>query len=202
MSTYRVNFYTGAYRDRQQQANEDRAVCFVAHHLNAADDPSADYTLCVVGLNAGPISRAWAQSYTAEVAGAFGVRQWGDDGVCVGGMNGRGNSQIYYTRMPAILPEPLFCSNPEHAAIIRSETGRQRLAEILAASIRQFFPDGGLVAFSIGHRGKPNSNDAGALIFAQPGEPVMYEADATEDILRRAANLLKIFPEVQANGTN
>jgi len=191
MATYTVKFYSGSYRARQNAANADRAICFVAHHLNSDDNVTADYALCDVANNASRTSKAWASWYVHKVAETFGVKVWsGGDGVCVGGMGGRGNSQIFYTDMPAILPEPLFCSNPRSAEILRGDSGRRQLAEILAASIREFFPKGGLVAFSVGHRGKPKSSDAGAPVYAKSGEPAISEADLTENILERAADLL------------
>jgi N-acetylmuramoyl-L-alanine amidase len=191
MATYTVKFYSGSYRARQNAANADKAICFVAHHLNSAGSEKADYALCDVATNASKTSKALASWYVHKVAETFGVNVWsGGDGVCVGGMDGRGNSQIYFTNMPAILPEPLFCSNPRSAKILRGESGRRQLAEILAASIREFFPQGGLVAFSVGHRGKPKSSDAGAVVYAKSGEPVLWEADVTQDILERAADLL------------
>jgi len=137
---YRVNFYSGYYRVRQQDANDDGAVCFVAHHFNAVASAKPEYVLCNVGSNASSKSIAWARDYAKLVGQAFGYPLFNNDGICIGGMGGRGDSQLRYTRMPAILPEPLFCSNPEHAAILRSDHGRQALAEILVDSIRMHFP--------------------------------------------------------------
>jgi N-acetylmuramoyl-L-alanine amidase len=56
------------------------------------------------------------------------------------------------SNMPAILVEPLFARNPQHAESICSDAGQQRLAQILADSIRRCFPNGGRVAFSVGHK--------------------------------------------------
>ena len=189
---YRVNFYSGYYRVRQQDANDDGAVCFVAHHFNAVASAKPEYVLCNVGSNASSKSIAWARDYAKLVGQAFGYPLFNNDGICIGGMGGRGDSQLRYTRMPAILPEPLFCSNPEHAAILRSDHGRQALAEILVDSIRMHFPAGGLVAFSIGHLGNPAApGDRGALVYAQPDEPILWEADVAADVLKRAQRLLE-----------
>ena len=122
---YKVKFYAGSYRDRQTEANRDGAICFVAHHFNSSSHASADYTLCVVASNASARSKEWARDYVQQVAQAFGVPLFGADGVCIGGMGGRGNSQISHTNMPAILPESLFCSNQDHARILRSDHGRR-----------------------------------------------------------------------------
>ena len=90
--------------------------------------------------------------------------------------------------MPAILVEPLFASNPDHAAWIRSEAGQDRLAQILADSIRRCFPDGGRLAFSIGHKYKTTSpNDRGAAVHGGG-----TEADYAEIVLGKAAALLAV----------
>ncbi len=188
---YRVKFYEGTYRERQTKANADGAVLFVAHHLNSAH-PQANYVLCNVASNASDRSKAIAAYYVRQVAAAFGLPHWGSDGVCVGGMGGRGDSQLRLARCPAILPEPLFVSNPESAAIVRTEHGRQALAECLADTIRHYVPVGWLIAFSVGHAGNPaNPGDRGAVVFAKPNEAPMSEADAVEDILMRAKDLLE-----------
>lgn len=88
--------------------------------------------------------------------------------------------------MPAILLEPLFASNPRHADIIRSDEGQTRLARILVESIQRFLPDGGLVAFSIGHKGKRSRpNDRGASVLGGG-----MEADYAEIVLKKAQTML------------
>ena len=88
--------------------------------------------------------------------------------------------------MPAVLLEPLFASNPQQAEIIRSKSGQAVLAQILAESIRRFFPKGGLVAFSVGHKYKTSApNDRGAPL-AGGGD----EADFAEKVLEKAAQIL------------
>ena len=88
--------------------------------------------------------------------------------------------------MPALLLEPLFGSNPQHAEWIRSESGQQRLAQILVESIQRFFPGGGLVGFSVGHKYKTSRpNDRGAAV-AGGGT----EADFAELVLQKAHTLL------------
>jgi len=64
--------------------------------------------------------------------------------------------------MPAILLEPLFTSNPQHAEWLRSETGQIRLAQIICDSIQRFFQTGGLIGFSAS---KTINTDIIALLF-------------------------------------
>jgi hypothetical protein len=121
------------------------------------------------------------------------LRKWGGEtGIVVVGYGGRGDSNIKFTAMPVILLEPLFASNTNQAEIIRSENGRERLAKVLADSIRQYFPKGGLIAFSVGHKYKTSSpNDRGAAVIGGGNE-----ADFAEMVLIKVQALLTaIVPE-------
>lgn len=181
---YTVRFYTGDYIVRQRKANADKAVAYVEQHFNSSTDPDARYALAVVGSNASTTSRAWGRWYSKRVAEEFGIP---DKGILIGGYNGRGDGNIRHTNMPAILLEPLFASNPEHARIIRSPEGQKRLAQILADSIRAFFPKGGLIAFSVGHKGRTSKpNDRGAAVHGGGAE-----ADYAEPVLKMAAAMLE-----------
>ena len=186
-----VKFYGSSlhlmdYRERQRRANRDGAVCYVEHHFNSCSSPHPDYTVVVVGSNASEQSKRWGRLYALLVASEFGTPVGGDNGIVVGGYSGRGNANIFYTRMPAILVEPLFASNPYHAEIIRSEDGQDRLARILVDSIKMEFPDGGLVAFSVGHKYKKSLPfDRGASLYGGG-----TEADYAEKVLLKAKRML------------
>jgi len=183
---YTVKFYKGDYYKRQQDANHDQAVAYVEHHFNSASSPQASYAAVVVGSNASPTSKNWGRWYAKAVADQFGTQVGGDQGILVGGWNGRGDGNVRHTNMPAILLEPLFASNPQQAEIIRSDSGRAALAQILVEGIRRFFPNGGLIAFSVGHKYKSSlPNDRGAAL-AGGG----WEADYAEKVLEKAAELL------------
>lgn len=183
---FQVKFYDGDLRQRQQAANDDGAVCYVEHHFNSCDDPSVGYTVTIVGFNASETSKEWGQWYAHRMAEEFGLKIGGDDGIVVGGYGGRGDVCLRYTAMPAILVEPLFASNPDQADIIRSDSGQSRLATVLVESIKQFFPDGGLVAFSVGHKYRPSSpTDNGA-----PLSGGGWEGDYAEMVLKKASEML------------
>ena len=183
---YEVIWYKGDYPARQAKANADRAAVYIEHHFNSTDNPNASYTCVIVGSNASRTSKEIGQSYAKKVSQVFGCKVGGVNGLLIGGYNGRGDGNIKRTNMPAVLLEPLFGSNPDQAEIIRSESGRQTLAEILVATIRHFFPNGGKIGFSIGHKYKPsNPNDRGAPILGGG-----TEADYAEDVLKRAEVLL------------
>ena len=183
---YTVKFYTGDYHKRQLDANADRAVAYVEHHFNSSSSDQANYAVVVVGSNASQVSRNWGRWYAQAVADQFGNRVGGDQGILVGGWNGRGDGNVKHTDMPAVLLEPLFASNPQQAEAIRSDRGQAALARILVESIRRFFPKGGLIAFSVGHKYKSSSpNDRGAAVVGGG-----WEADYAEKVLQRAAQLL------------
>lgn len=182
---YTVKFYKGDYLARQLAANADKAVAYVEHHFNSAG-PTANYALVVVGSNASPTSVNWGSWYAKAVAERFGSKVYREDGVARGGLDGRGDGNVKHTSMPAVLLEPLFVSNPQQAEIVRSASGQAALARILAESIRRFFPLGGLVAFSVGHKYKTSRpNDRGAEL-AGGG----MEADYAEKVLQQTADML------------
>lgn len=189
---YEVVFYRGDYSARQRQANADHAICYVEHHFNssvAADPTTADYSVVIVGSNASRTSIEWGRSYSKLVDQEFDEikRVGGVDGVLIGGYGGRGDGNISDTKMPAILVEPMFCNDPEHAEVIRSKDGQERLAKVLVYSIRKTFPKGGKVGFSVGHKyKKSNPQDRGAALFGGG-----TEADYAEIVLTRAKILLE-----------
>jgi hypothetical protein len=111
----------------------------------------------------------------------------------VGGFNGRGDANLRLTDMPAILLEPLFASNPQHAEWIRNQSGQARLARILSESIQRFFPNGGLIGFSVGHKYKTSApNDRGAAVVGGGSE-----ADFAEQVLEKAQALLEAVGQPQ-----
>jgi hypothetical protein len=187
---YTVRFYKGYQVQRQRDANADGAICYIEHHFNSCTDPKAGYTVVIVANNASHKSREWGKLYARLVSGEFGTKIGGDSGIKVGGYGGRGNYLLRYTSMPAILVEPLFASNPHNAAIIKSEDGRERLARALVESIREMFPDGGLVAFSVGHKYNTRKPDDRGASVAGGGN----EADYVEMVLEKAGEILRSEP--------
>ncbi len=182
---YNVILYKGNYSQRQRLANRDNCIAYCEAHFNSSPRAAANYTCVIVGINASRTSKEWGAHYASQVGSAFNVPLWGKDGVVIGGFGGRGNYNLVLTAMPAILIEPLFCSNPEQADIIKSEQGQSKLAMILADSIKRFFPHGN-VGFSVGHKYKTSRpKDRGAKIYGGG-----FESDFAEVILMRASKLL------------
>ena len=190
---YRCKFYTGDYRERQEQANADRCAAYVEHHFNSSASPTASYAVAITGANASQTSRNWGRWYAQAVAREFSLSVGGDQGILVGGFDGRGDFNLRFTDMPAILLEPLFASNPRQAEWIRSGDGQTRLARILYDSIRRFFQTGGLIGFSVGHKYKRSApNDRGAAVGGGG-----WEADYAEQVLLKAQSLLEEALEPQ-----
>jgi hypothetical protein len=188
---YHVKFYKGDYRQRQEQANEDQCIGYVEQHFNSSDNREAGYSVVVVGSNASQTSKNWGRWYAAAVAREFSGSVGGDNGILVGGYNGRGDANLRYTDMPAILLEPLFCSNPSQAGAIKGAAGQDRLARILCDSIQRFFQKGGLLGFSVGHKYKTSHPDDRGAAIAGGG----WEADCAEAVLNKAATMLSQIRE-------
>jgi hypothetical protein len=158
----------------------------VEHHFNSSNSPSANYAVVITGSNASTRSKNWGRWYAAAIAREFGVDVL-DDGILVGGFEGRGDGNLRHTKMPAILLEPLFASNPQHAQWIRSDDGQRRLARVLCDSIQRFFDAGALIGFSVGHKYKTSKpNDRGAAVFGGG-----TEADFAEAVLLKAQAMLE-----------
>ena len=170
MSRYRVKFYKGWYKTRQRKANADKAICYVEHHFNSiAENNQVNYGMAIVATNASAKTKAWAKKYCEELALLLNVDLYNRRGLNIGGFKMRGNENLSHTEMPAILVEPFFLSSVEAQGWLAEvfDATIYRLAQALVGSIVKEFPDGGLVAFSVGHKYKPRprSTDRGARSF-------------------------------------
>jgi hypothetical protein len=184
---YTVRFYKGDYLERQRKANQDDCKAYVEHHFNSSSSPTANYAVVITGSNASQTSRNWGRWYAQAVAREFNVPVGGDQGIMVGGFDGRGDGNLRHTNMPAILLEPLFASNPQHAQWIRSVAGQGRLALILCESIQRFFQEGAVVGFSVGHKYKRSRpSDRGAPVVGGG-----WEASYAELVLKKAKTVLE-----------
>jgi hypothetical protein len=186
---YDVRFYKGNYSWRQKQANRDRCAAYVEHHFNATSSTKSGYSVVVVGYNSSETSKRWGRWYANQIGREFRVPVAGRGGILIGGYNGRGNSNVKRTNMPAILLEPLFVSNPQHASWVRSTDGQEKLAKVLADSIIGFFPDGSRIGFSVGHKYKTSRpRDRGAAVHGGGAE-----ADYAEIVMEKAKHILESY---------
>lgn len=192
MSKYQIRFYKGDYPARQRAANNDKAIVYIEQHFNGGSE-TASYALANVATNAGAQSKGIAANYVKAICDAFGVLPANNDfaknGVSIGGYKLRGNGNLSATNMPAVLLEPLFATNPKYAALIRTDEGQLKLAKALADTIKAHFPNGGLVAFSVGHKYKSSQPTDRGVALAGGGT----EADYAEKVLLKAQTLLESF---------
>lgn len=191
MGKYSARIYTGDYSSRQAAANVDGCVCYAEQHFNSSEHAFATGSFCVVSNNASLISKKWAKLYSIKVVSAFPdittLSGPNNEGIWVGGYQGKGNGNLSRTRMPAILCEPLFLTNSAHQKVITSTEGQDILARILIKSIKEVFPKGGLVGLSIGHIGKESSpRDKGAYVSG-----IGYEGEFAKEVILKVANLLE-----------
>lgn len=181
---YTVKFYKGDYVTRQRAANADKALLYVEQHFNAVESPKPNYAHAKVATNGSERSVNIARSYAYRIAEAFGISVGFDRGVDRGG---RGNGNLFDTKMPAVLLEPLFISNPTGAEWVKHPEGQRKLAKALVDTVRSFFPKGGLIAFSVGHKYRTSRpNDRGASVYGGG-----TEAEYAEIVLNLAKQMLE-----------
>jgi hypothetical protein len=178
------------YRDRQLYANSKDAVGYIEGHYNASaydkpgvqDNPAS----CLVASNSGSKTREMAKYFADKVSEAFDYPNRG----CVVTENGdAGYWNLYYAAGNSILLEPLYVSDSDQALMAQSELGQDKIAQIIADLVRKFYPDGGLIAFSVGHKFKVSSPyDRGAPVVNTDG---LGEADLVELYMHKAAALLE-----------
>jgi len=196
---YQIQFVKGDYSYRQYLANLQKCDSYVEHHFNSSKKKQAKYCLGFVGSNASQKSQDLAAYYAQKIHETFGVPKGGRNGVMQAHKGGRGDGNLVHTDMCAILLEPLFGSNPQHAKIIKSEQGQEQLAKALVDTIVHFFPKGAKIAFSVGHKYKKSKPfDRGAKLWGGG-----YEADYAELVLNKAADMLRnIRNQINDNGEN
>ncbi|MDQ7825450.1 MAG: S41 family peptidase [Candidatus Eremiobacteraeota bacterium] len=181
---YKVKFYRGDYKERQQKAIADGAVCYVEQHFNATEDPVTNYTMVLITDTASAFTRSWAQYYADTLSEKLSLKKGYDNGIKLLKDGDRGYGNLRHSAMPAILLEPFFLSNPTGLSWASSK--RDLLAETLVESIHRFFPQGGLVAFSVGHRYKTSRpDDRGAGPYGG-----VSETELIEPVMEQAARIL------------
>jgi hypothetical protein len=195
MSKYKVLWVASAetprdYRARQIYANEQGAICYLEGHYNAKeyDKPGTqdNPALAVIASNSSQKTRDMGRWFCAEVSVEFGCP---NGGLFVRGPNENGYGNVAYARGNSLLLEPLFVSDAEQAKIASSEDGQNRIALIIVQMITHFYPNGGLIAFSPGHKYKVNSpRDRGAPVHPDVGG---WEADLAEKYMQKAAYILE-----------
>jgi hypothetical protein len=200
------------YRDRQLYANSQGAKLYIEGHFNAqmytvdvdgdgvpdmdavgtSDNPAS----CLVADNASQTSRDMGTYFAAQVSKAFGYPNRGlvELRRHANGKADRAYYNLYYTHMPAVLLEPFYVSDGEQALMAQSEHAQDVIANIICQMVLKHLPDGGKVAFSIGHLFKASSKwDRGAPVVNTGGK--IAEADLVKLYMEKAAVLIEAHGE-------
>lgn len=184
---YTPEILNGNYRDRQRRANELNALFYYEQHFNSVGGPAAqtaDYACSVVASNASQTSKAVGRDLAVRWATALGTRVGGGArGLIVGG---RGEGNLRYTAMPAVIGEPLFVSNPGQAELVRTPETQHAIAKVVANVIREWFDKPGIIALSVGHKGKVPDLDRGAKVYGGG-----FEAHYAEQVIQQIAVMLQ-----------
>lgn len=182
---YEVNFYKGDYSIRQLNANRDNAICYYEQHFNSHPQQTSSGIEILITDNASPITIRWAELLAENFYKVLGTRLRHSNGILEIRKGNRGYGNLAKATMPAILAEPLFISNPEEVTLLKKNIST--LGEAIANSIKEIFPKGGLVAFSVGHKYRDKfPKDRGAKVIGED----KYEADYAEEVLLAAKEQL------------
>ena len=178
MAKYKVKVYKGWYKARQLKANKDGACLYIEHHFNSHIAPKPNYAMVIVKPKCGDKTKQIAAKYCDYLHKYFDIDLYDKTGINVAGFNGRGVGSLTYCKMPALLVEPLFLSSEAMQSLIVEDWGsvKTKLVDALYNTITDFFPDGGTIALSVGHKYKlkPKHLDRGAFFHAQIKERTEY----------------------------
>ena len=117
--------------ERARRANEIEGDIFLSLHLNAHSEPTAE--------------GASTYYFPRSRAGEFLADSVKDQLVHLGLRDCRSHPRTYSilreTRMPAVLVEPAFISNPDEAKLLSDPDFRTTIALAIAAGVRRYFED-------------------------------------------------------------
>jgi len=138
-----INIHTRAKRANTIMKNEpDIAWFYLAVHLNAehggerAWKPDSSGYIAYAAEKASDFSCLWAKTQVAM------AREWGLGGnrsIPAEGFKRANFVVIHETKMPAILTESLFMTNPTEAKFLTSEKGKQTIDNLHAAVLCKMF---------------------------------------------------------------
>jgi N-acetylmuramoyl-L-alanine amidase len=119
--------------ERAVRANSSEAEVFLSIHLNSHSEPNAE----------GASTYYFPRSKSGEMI-AEAIR---DDLVELGLPDCRSHARSYSilkeTRMPAVLIEPAFITNPDEAKMLEDADFRRTLAQAISSGVRRYFDQEG-----------------------------------------------------------
>lgn len=112
---------------RAKLANDKGAALFLSVHVNSAEDASAAYYSTWIYRQARPETRHWARIVHRRMLAVTGFPD--------GGIREAEFVVLRATRMPAILVELGFISNPAHEQLMREAAWLRQVADGLASAV-------------------------------------------------------------------
>ena len=109
-------------------ANACHASLYVSIHLNGADDPNADYAQSFWGEKEKDL--AFSLIMNASLA-SLGIR--------VNAVDRFDNGGLLRARMPSVLVEGVFLTNPVEALLLKAQIRQTAIAQSIAAGIAAWF---------------------------------------------------------------
>lgn len=131
----RTDDRTVKLHDRPDMANRSGADIFISIHNNSFTDPR-DHGTEIWYYNDHPGSPRLARAVQKALKEGVGLR---DRGV----KNWEPFVVVRYTKMPAILVECAFLSNPDEAKLLADPAFQMRLAKAIYQGINEYFAEGG-----------------------------------------------------------
>jgi len=168
---------------RQILANKAGARFYVDAHLNAGP-PASNYGFCILSRS-DVFTERLARALARKMSEHLDVRPAGSL------IRAKGWGNIGQVTCPAILWEPAFITHRPLQRVISTGEGIEAIGRILAETIREFFPTGGVIALSNSHADR-GTRDPGALVPAEfaPDPAFDTEAEFVEEYLTLAAERL------------
>jgi hypothetical protein len=182
---YRTVILKGDYSKREYDANNAGADAVWHQHINSFN-AIASYGLVEVARPVTDREMAVARAAAEGYARIFGGGLGSGDGVKVLEDGDRGEYIIDGNR-EAYISEPAFGSNPAQAAMLARPDIQRAIAQENVDALRAHYPDGSLIALSVGHKYKTSApNDRGCVIVGTG----LMEADVNEAIIGYMDELL------------
>ena len=118
--------------ERARLANRVAGDVFISLHLNEHEEPTAEGASTYY-FHTSAAGRALAESIQEELVG-LGVRDCRS--------HARAYTVLRETRMPAVLVEPVFVTNPDEAKRLEEPDFRAALAEAIASGVSRYYASG------------------------------------------------------------
>jgi N-acetylmuramoyl-L-alanine amidase len=120
--------------ERADRANEREVDLILSIHMNASNDPKARGTSSYYyssGNYRSPFGYRLANHIQDQLVGSMGLMD------CR--VHGRAYPLLRETRMPVVIVEPLFITNPEEEALLRDNSFLAGLSEAIVEAARKYF---------------------------------------------------------------